>query len=488
MRRHIFVVALAVALAFMVEGYSAQRRSKATKAEESREVSVSSLEELLPYLRRDSMIVTMTPGTYHITVDDIKAGRFSRTTEARAGQTTYGMLLVEGSGNTYNFEGVTIEVETKAQNFYEGHKYEVAELHFTGNDNTVNGLTLIDVGSLHDNPRYGLCNVVMDGRNNRAVGVEVRSRGSMPYGYGEVFGKGRYKTISHKKHSAWLVRGDNNSMKDCRIIHRSFGHHLFIQGAVGVTIEGCYIEGAVVTTEQILAEKGSGSKADKIGFKTVFGYTLPEGYTLATGEDGIRTYATGTTIIDGERLVRPTGGDIVIKDCVVKHARSGISLTEGSGTRYVENCTLIGCQDGYSIRSGGKIVNCRADAAFGPALRFVSNRDKNCDIDITITPYEGDMLSGNGSRHLAHIFGSGHNITLRKGKGLKVERDLKIAIGGDSYTIGNLAKDQNYIGSDITLRNETGYPIYVDDNATNAKITTNGEVEDDGEGSVVTEI
>ncbi|MFI3282156.1 MAG: hypothetical protein SNG10_01335 [Rikenellaceae bacterium] len=485
MRKFILLITLAT-FAFTSQSYSAERRSKSMQ---SKEVTVSSIKELKPYLRMDSVTVTMTPGVYRITADDVKSGKFPRNTEVREGQITHALILLEGNNSTYNMEGVTIEVETGVPSAFEGSKYfEVAELHYIGNYNVVKGLTLVNVGSIHQNPRFGWCNVVMDGISNRAEGIEVRSCGSMPYGYGEVFGKGSGAKISHRKHSSWLVRGDDNYVKDCRIIQRSYGHYLFIQGAVGVTIEGCYIEGDMVSTEQILAEKGTGSKADKVGFETVFGYKLPEGYTLSTGEDGIRTYGDGTTYINGKSIKRRTEGAIVIKDCVVKHARSGISLTLGGGTRYVENCTLIGCQDGYSINNGGKIVNCRADAEFGPALRFVSDRDRDAEIDITIIPYEGERkFSGNGSKHLAHIFGSGHNITLRKGKGLKVEQGMCIAVGGDSYTIGNLAKQENYKATNVTLTNETDYPIVIDDNATNVKIVTGRgvDISDSGANSSI---
>ncbi len=479
-----FILTTLLALTLTIGVNAAEKKAKKV---DSHKATVSSLKELLPYLSKDSVNVTMTPGTYRISVDDIKAGQFDKITYVRPEQVTYAMLLIEGNGSTYNLEGVVVEVETGVPSAYPGSKYfEVAELHIIGNHNVVKGLKLVDVGSLHQNPRFGWCNVIMDGIGNRVEGVEVNSRGSMPYGYGEVFGKGGGAVLTHRKHSSWLIRGDNNHVKDCRIIQRSYGHYLFIQGAVGALIEGCYIEGDVVTTEKILAEKGTGSKADKVGFKTVFGYQVPTGYTLSTGEDGIRTYANGTSYINGQSVARNTGGDIIIRNCTVKHARSGISLTLGGGTRLVENCTLIGCQDGYSINSGGKIVNCRADAAFGPALRFVHDRDRDSEIDITIMPYEGDKLSGNGSKHLAHIFGSGHNITLRKGEGLKVEDDMTIAVGGDSYTIGNLAKQENWKGNNITLVNETGYKVTLDDNTKDCNITSNGEVINEGTNNTIT--
>ncbi len=481
---------LAVLLSVMVSGfattgYAAQKRVDRAQSERLVSVTVSSLDELMPYLAKDNVNLTMTPGVYQITAKDIKAGKFTKVYEISEGRLTYAMLPVEGNNSIYDFTGVIIEIESAAINSFPGSYFEVSELHTFGNNNVVKNLKLVDAGSVHDFPKCSWVNIIMDGVQNRLEGVEINSRGSKPYGYGEVFGKGRTHTIAHKKHCGWLVRGDMNHVKNCRIMHRSYGHYLFIQGCVGALIEGCYIEGEVVSTDAILAEKGSGSPADKIGFKTVFNYILPTGYTLSTGEDGIRTYANGSTMINGVAVQRPTGGDIIVKDCIVKHARSGISLTEGDGTRYVENCTLIGCQDGYSIKSGGKIVNCRADAAFGPALRFVNNRDRDCEIDITIIPYIGEKFSGNGSRHLAHIFGSGHNITLRKGEGLEVDDEQSIWIGGDSRTIGNLGKDQNFKAPNVTLVNETGYRVVIDADATNATVTTNGEVTDEGVNSTV---
>ncbi|MFI3301775.1 MAG: hypothetical protein SNH35_05020 [Rikenellaceae bacterium] len=462
------------------QAHSAEKKSKAKGVET---VHVTSLKELISYMSKDSINLTMTPGTYRISTAEVSGGKYKKATYVNSEFPTYGLLLVSGNGSYYDLSGVIVEVETGVASAFPGGKHEVVELHFIGNGNVVKGLKLVNWGSKHKGPKYGWCNVVMDGSANRAEEVTVHSTGSVPYGYGEVFGKGRGNTLTLKKHSTWLVRGDNNHVKNCNILQRTFGHHMFIQGAMGAIIEGCHIEGEMVTTDMILAEHGTGSKADKINFKTVFGYKVPGGYTLSTGEDGIRTYANGTTYINGKSVTRGTGGDIIIRNCTVKHARSGISLTEGGGTRYVENCTLIGCQDGYSIRSGGKIVNCRADAEFGPALRFVNNNDRNTEIDITITPYMGenkDKYSGNGSKHLAHIFGTGHNITLRRGEGLEVVEGITIAIGGDSRTVGNLGNDQNYIGNSITLVNETGYPIALDDNTKNGKITTNSEVTDNG--------
>ncbi len=348
-------------------------------------MTVNSLEELLPYLKQDNVEVKLTPGVYIVTVKDVKAGKYPLRAEVEEGKKNNTILLVEGSGSTYDFSGVTIEVETKVFGAFDNNN-EFVELHILGNNNVVKNLKLMDVGSKDDFPPYGCVNIIMDGSYNRVEGVEVRSTGSMPYGYGEVFGKGGKNTIRHRKHSAILVRGDYNHLKDCRVIHRAYGHFVFMQAAHNPTIEGCYIEGEMVTTDDILKEKGTGSSADKINFKTVYGYKLPAGYTLSTGEDGIRTYNAGRTMVNGERMKRGSM-NITVKDCVVKHARGGVALTLSSGFKRVENCTLIGCQGGYATGSGGEIINCRADVAFRAAFSTAYDRDRDITADITIMPY-----------------------------------------------------------------------------------------------------
>ncbi len=463
---------------YSTEAFSAEKRKESTQERTS--VTVSSLKELLPYLKKDNVDLTMTPGLYRITAKDVKNNMYKERVEVYEGRISPVLLLFQGNNSTYNFEGVKIEVESAVVNAYEGKHAGVNEIQIIGNHNTIKNLKIEDVGSEDDFPKYGWVNIVMDGANNLIEGTEVISRGSKPYGYGETFGKGKGYVLKHWKHSSTLVRGDNNHFKNNRIIHHAYGHFLFMQGAYNPTIEGCYIEGKMGTTDAILAEKGTGSEADKIGFKSVWGYTVPAGYTLCLGEDGIRTYTAGVTLIDGKRVSRKTGGKVTVKDCVVKHARGGVAITLGEGERYVENCTVIGCQNGFSVNSGGRIVNCRADAAFGDAFGVNYEHNRNITADITIIPYEGEKYSGNGSRQVAFIQGTGHNITLRRGEGLEIDDELIIAVGGDKRSVGQLEKDENLMATEITLVNETGYRVVVDDNASNNTIISRGEVVDNG--------
>ncbi len=446
----------------------------------AKKVKVNSLEELLPYLKQNNIDLVMEPGVYRVTAKDVENNIYTEKIEVYEGRISPVLFLFQGNNNTYDFTGVKIEIESAVINSFPGKHSGVNEFQIIGNRNVIKNLKIEDIGSEEDFPRYGWVNIVMDGANNLIEGVEVTSRGSKPYGYGEAFGKGKGYVLKHWKHSSTLIRGDNNHFKNNRIIHHAYGHFLFMQGAYNPTIEGCYIEGKMTSTDTILAEKGSGSSADQIGFKSVWGYTVPSGYTLCLGEDGIRTYTAGVTLVNGERISRKTSGRVTVKDCVVKHARGGVAITLGQGERYVENCTVIGCQSGYSVNSGGVIKNCKADAAFGEALSVNYDHNNNITADITIIPYEGEMYGGNGSKQVAFIQGSGHNITFRKGEGLKEDQDLKIYIGGDKRSIGQLAEDENLAAKDIKIVNETSYPILIDDRASGTTGSTKGKVIDNG--------
>ncbi len=442
-------------------------------------IEVSSLEELLPYLSQSDVNVKLTPGLYRHTLKEAQSKPFNRSKiDVTKGKFTYALLLITGNNSSYDFSGSTIEVETPVFNAYDGCQF--IELHVVGSNNGVKGLKLQDVGGLYDFPKWGCVNVVVDGANNLIEEVEIKSLGSYPYGYGELFGKGGPATIRHKKHSACLVRGYANHIKNCKIFHRSYGHCLFMQAADKPIIEGCYIESEMGTTDDVLREKGSGSAADKIDFKTVWGYPVPAGHAIALCEEGIRAYNGGATIVDGERFSRGTS-NVTVKDCYVKNTRGGVTLTHAKGFKYVENTTAVGCNRGFAVGTGGRIVNCFADVKHGPAFGVDYENDRGIVADITILPYEGEHY--NGTTHAAIITGMEHQLTFRKGEGLNAVDDLYIHIGGDKKTIGNLEKDENLKASGINIINETGYTIVLDEDSSNISGSTAGKIVDEGKNN-----
>ena len=440
-------------------------------------VKVNTLVELLPYLDDDNVDVVLKPGTYSITPDDVKKGTFGITDfEDRA------KIILQFSGNnsTYDFTGVTLNIETGVFNCF--GNYRVHEVVVTGSNNVLKNLTMVDVGSEQDKPNKGALGVCMDGRDNRVEGFHMTVKGSYPYGYGDAFGKGRKNVIRHYKHSAFLVRGLRNHAKNCTIIHRSYGHAMFMQAASYPIIEGCLVEGKVRKTDDILTET-SGPAFD-VDFMTVWGYKLPAGYMLSLGEAGIRAYDGGSTIVDGEIFKRGTDNPTVL-NCTVKHMRTGVTIAHATGKKYVEGCVAIGCENGFSLGSGN-VVNCSADCAHGPVYSSTYERDKNYNADITIIPAEDEYC--NGSACVAYVGGSGHKITLR-GAAEAIDQGLRIKVGGDKGNIrlmyGSLPNQNNFKASNFELNNLTNYPVDLSSKSSVVTGRSAGEVIDHGTNNQV---
>ncbi len=445
-------------------------------------IEVSSLEALQPYLKMSNVNVKLTPGTYRVTAADFSVGKYKATSEVVEGNLTQVLLLVAGENSTYDFTDVTIINEVEVFAKLNGRYSEYVNLHFLGNGNHVKGLSLKDEGALITY-NGGCTNVIVDGAKNLLEDVSLNIRGSYPYGYGEIFGKGHDHLIGLDKHCAMLVRGNYNHILNCDIFSQSYGHLLFMQGAENPTIEGCHIQGSIGTTDAVLAEAGTGSIADELEFMTIWGYKLPAGYTLFFNEDGIRTYTSGNTMVDGVRYSDRQTRDITVKDCYVRNARGGVALRLGGGKKYVENTTAVGCDSGIST-GAGTVKNCFADAQLNIALGMAYDNDHDMDADVTLLPYEGDEY--NGPKQAAFIRGYNHNIRFRRGAGLENEdQNLVIQIGGDTRAIGSLAKDENSPAYNNVVINETYYPVNLDDNTHDNTIYSLGKVVDNGKNNKV---
>ncbi|MDF7807756.1 Ig-like domain-containing protein [Pontiellaceae bacterium B12219] len=453
-------------------------------------VMVSSLAELRTYLPQNNINCVLAPGSYTITAADVSSGLYPDYTLID-GRNYKALLLFSGNNSTYDFTGVTLNVHTAVwmQDYGNNGVYEV---QVTGNNNVLKNLTMIDVGTVEDDPRDGCVNIVMDGSYNRIEGFHITSMGSYPYGYGDCFGKGGGPVISHNKHSTFLIRGESNHARNCTLIHRTYGHAMFMQAASNPIIEGCYIKGEMRSTDDMLLEEGTESPADNVNFLTVwgddddedrYGYRLPSGFMKSTGEGGIRAYNAGETIIDGVVYTRGTSNPTIINNTVI-NMRTGVTLTHASGTKYVAGCTTIGCERGYAIGSG-IIENCFADVQYGPAFGVDYESDRGITADITILPYTGKHY--NGSRHFAYIYGSNHNLTFR-GLEEHPDQELVINVGGDKTIESNLYTNENYSADNIIINNLTGYPVVLDDNASDNTIRSMGSVIDEGtDNSIVME-
>ncbi|MBK1877262.1 hypothetical protein JIN87_10305 [Pelagicoccus mobilis] len=222
-----------------------------------------------------------------------------------------------------------------------------------------------------------------------------------------------------------------------------------------------------------------------IDFMTAWGYRLPPGYMLSLGEAGIRAYGAGTTIIDGEVIKRGTDNPTVL-NCTIKFMRTGVTIAHATGRKYVEGCVAIACENGFSLGSGGEVVNCKADCAYGPVYASTYERDKKYDAEITVIPATVPFY--NGSKTVAYIGGSGHSITL-KGSAEAMESDYTIRVGGDKGNIrlkhGNLPHQNHFSASQFELVNETGYPVYLSEKSSDVSVVSKGTVLDEGVGNKV---
>ena len=443
----------------------------------SQTVNVNSLTQMLPYLGQDNVDVKLAPGTYSISATDVSSGTFGIET-FESGRLA--LLLFSGSNSIYDFTDVTLNIETAV---FQSVNKKIYEINITGNNNVLKNLTLVDVGTVHDAPRVGVINIVMDGSDNRIEGFHMTSKGSYPYGYGDCFGKSPGAVIPYKKHSAFLIRGTRNHALNDTLYHYAFGHCLVMQAATDPKIEGCYAQGEMRSTDEMLAEEGTGTPADLVDFMTTWGYRLPPGYTKSTGEAGIRAYNTGNTIIDGVSYSRGTTNPTIL-NCFIKNLRVGVTLTHAQGTKYVEGVTAIGTERGFAIGSGD-IVDCYADAQYGPIFGVDYDSDKNINAEITVLPYDGETY--NGSKYLAYIRGSGHKLTFKSAVA-NPDQDLKIEFGGDSRTIGMLAEEQNYLANNVTLNNYTNYPIVLHENTNGNSGVSGGMVTDFGTNNNITHI
>ncbi len=512
-------------------------------------ILVGSLKAMQPYFEMDSVHVILDKGDYFIKPSDIESGDLSAMAPTvvtgdggeaiLVANSEHSFFHIAGNNSTYDFGGSTITVYTSTYQYVSGN---CTPLRFTGSYNTVKNLELIDDGDL-ESTGTNITNVIIDGANNLLTEFKLQSRGCTPYGYGELFGKGGVMILSTQKHCGVLIRGNYNTFSNSEVFHKAYGHCVFMQGAEYPTIDNCYIQSLVSTTEAIYAEKGSGSPADGADFLTYFGYHMSDNYnyTLALCEEGIRAYITGETIIDGVPYV--TRAPVVsptIKNCTIKDARGGVTLTHSSNA-WVENCKAVGCGRGFAIPNNSTIINCSGDAQYGPLYGVDYQGSGYTNVDVTLVDQEGvdaltvveprsqwlsnpdeEFETCNGTAHIAYIEGTNHKIKFRDGRvndtwqnSVKIKPSwatypvsgisfAHIGLGGDDRNVGSLWLSDTSVeildengdgtgeygtanpsetiyddGSYLTnsyIANQTDWPVWIDSETSGCEIWSNATV------------
>lgn len=439
----------------------------------SSQTTVNSLLELKPYMSQDNVNIKLASGDYYLNANDISSGDWGE--DIPFIDWAKGIMIFTGSNSTFDFTGVTIYFNTNL--FTAFGNYDVWELEVRGNNCTLKNLTMVDDGSVYDAPTKGVTNVHLDGQYNVIDGFHVTGKGSSPYAWGDSFGKGSGSLVSLEKHSAVNIRGDYNTVKNTTIIHKAFGHCLVMQAANTPTIEGCYIEGEMRSTDDMLADPNILNPPT-----TTWGYRLPSGYMKALCEEGIRTYNRGETLINGAYVERGTN-DITVKNTTVKNARAGCSLVLSSGFRYLENVTLIGCEGGFSV-GDATLINCAADCTYGPAyMNAYDDKRNTISGDLTILPPLGPYRNGSGVA--AFIGGTNSNLNIH-GTDEAIGSGLVIKIGGVTDNVGQIGADPHTATNNI-INNYTNYPVVIASGSSGNTINSCGSVVDNGNNNTITQ-
>ena len=426
------------------------------KAFAQTEVSVSSISELRVAMAKSDQVVTMVPGTY--------------TVKERQDATT--VFEFSGSNNTFKFTGVKILIpvellSTMDYNPIHAHaSYLLSGSHITFIDGTFedvypNGMhdvtDFVQFNQLSDYaPARQMTEFKLNGDNITFKGCTITVRGSYPYGYGDMWGKGRGAVVKLKKHAGINVNGTNCSFEGVSLSVLAYGHGIFMQSrADNTVINNCTLLGRVRLGEEMCKE-GEGSLPHKFDYTVKFGYlngkAIPRNKMFALTEDGIRNYS-GV-------------GKITVKNTRVTNFRGGMSLATG-GVAHVENVDLINCEQGYQLPGNSKVINCTGDAAYGPVINcpYPQNSNDVYDIRIINRPSTGD-------HHLADIVGS----------------NLKIKFtyaGGMPETLRPIVLGQRQGGgtgraSSVHITNETPHPILIKSQGSNATCTSCGIITDNG--------
>ncbi len=414
-------------------------------------ITIGSIEELVSYAAQSGNHVKMTPGVYPMA--DYICGE---TLEKKVANKDYTYITFSGSDNTFDLSGVVFDVDTNIKELLT-KPTDVREIIVTGDRNLIKGYELT-----HSNHAQGGISLTVDGEHNTIEGVTFRLQGSFPYGYGDLFGKGKDRTIrTLNKHCGFLIRGNNTTVIGCNLYIKAFGHGYFIQeSACDVTFIDCYVEGEVRMTDDVLTE--TNSPASDVNFNSLSlnrdgEAVVTKGYMKSLCEDGFRTYSHDSSNI---RFI----------NCTAKNTRGGFELRTKGGT-YLENCTTIGCERAYWVSDNAVVKGCKGDANYGPLLFLEGN---NANVELELVPTQSDRIV----HAIATIHGTNNSVTINPYKGENRETQLPILIGYREPLHGEMMTPfTQEAASGIKLVNNTSMPVVMGEQSSGCQITSVGVVE-----------
>lgn len=418
--------------------------------EPSDAIVVSSIEELASYAAQSGNRIKMERGVYSMAdylSEDVVAEKVA------AGDPTY--INFSGSDNSFDLSGVVFDVDTSIKALLTKPK-DVREFIVSGERNTIKGYEI-----RHSGDTAGGISLTVSGEGNTIEDVTFRLQGSFPYGYGDLFGKGRDRIIrTLNKHCGFLITGSKTTVKGCNLYIKAFGHGYFIQnGASDITFENCYVEGEVRTTDDILQEEGT--PAAEVEFRTLSlnrdgESVVTKGYMKSLCEDGFRTY-------------NHDNSNIRFVNCTAKNTRGGFELRTKGGV-YLENCTTIGCERAYWVSDNAVVKGCRGDANYGPLLFVEGN---NANVELSLVPTESDRTV----HALATIHGRDNRVVINAEGGVNRKGELPILVGYREPLHGEMMTPFTTASAEgVEVVNNTEMPVVLSHKSIDCRISSLGEV------------
>ena len=432
----------------------------------------------------------ITPGEYWINGDHI----------ADPTGTTPVFLDLLGSGNTFDFAGTTLKLDTRKLDGFGralGHGSGVRVVQIGGSSNTVTDITLIgedlELDTDPDAQRWAdwaATYMRVTGDSNTVDGAHILSRGSSPYGLSDAFGKGArvfpqgepadeggLPWIGHNKTSNFLVRdATNTTINDVHLDVRSYGHGFFVQKASDTTLTNSTVTGELVPSTNVINHE----KYQEYGVMAQ-GAQIPNDIFISTGEDGVRAYGS----IDGV----PVSG-LRVENVVVTNMRQGFAVsvarTNSSSGMGVElnNVEAYGNEVGFTPGTDNVITNAKGDIENGPLIWFQYNNTRDTSIDIEVV---GDLPVGQDYA-VAYLNGQRLDVTIDSDLDLgDLPEDSMVRLGQTYFN--NWRDGSNPTGPedsdpgdfiDSTINNNTNQMLVLGQLATNNTISSQAPVVPNG--------
>lgn len=336
------------------------------------DITVSNWTQLAEVAARDGQNVKLLPGVYRL-ADYLTAevlAEIRKGVDRKQKRPPVPMFVFRGSNNRFDLREVTFEIDTELYRKLPQGGYTRC-LIIAGTNNSFDGLSIRNAG-LNQGSGGNILSVA--GASNTLENVTLHVRGSAPYGYGDLLGKGGPNLVPLQKQSGIQILGNGSVLRRCRVFSRAFGHCFYIQEGTDILIEDCYAEGAMRATSEMLRD--TNGPAFELGFKSVYEnrdgrYMVTPGYMKSLSEDGFRTYGSA--------------GRVTLINCTAVNTRAGfeIGAPDSSPTKtLLRNCVARGCERAYLLGSQTIVRQCRGDARYGPLLYLRGGRDSDVELEL----------------------------------------------------------------------------------------------------------